>query len=221
MSSKLKNHVLNFALPDGAIGTNRIADDAITAAKIAAGAVGTSELADDSVTAAKIAADAVGTSEIAAGAVGASELASNAVTMAKLDVSVMAESDVTIAAAAVLTLFDTPVQLVAAPGAGSVIEPISYQFFLDYGTVAYTVGAGDDLQVKYANAAGAAASQTLETTGFLTATADAYRFLWPANSTTPQDNQPLVLHCLNANPGGGGNSPVKVRTRYRVRATSW
>jgi hypothetical protein len=59
----------------GAIVTSHIADDAITAAKIATDAVGTSEIAADAVTASEIATDAVGTSEIANSAVTAGKLA--------------------------------------------------------------------------------------------------------------------------------------------------
>jgi hypothetical protein len=76
------------------VTTEKLANDAVTADKIAAGAVGTSEIANDAVTADKIAAGAVGTSEIAndavtadkiaAGAVGTSEIADSAVTDAKI-----------------------------------------------------------------------------------------------------------------------------------------
>ena len=76
----------------GQVATGGIADDAVTAAKIASGAVGTSELANDAVTADKI----------AAGAVAASELASDAVTTVKiLDANVttakIADANVTLA----------------------------------------------------------------------------------------------------------------------------
>jgi hypothetical protein len=49
------------------VTTTGIADDALTASKIATGAVGTTEIANDAVTSAKIAAGAVGTTEIASG----------------------------------------------------------------------------------------------------------------------------------------------------------
>lgn len=73
-----------LATTTGAVGTGNLANDAVTADKIAAGAVGTAELANDSVTADKIAAGAVGASEIATGAVGTDELANTAVTSDKL-----------------------------------------------------------------------------------------------------------------------------------------
>lgn len=49
------NSVDNAALVDGAVGTSKLADNAVTAGKIVDGAVGTAELADGSVTAGKIA----------------------------------------------------------------------------------------------------------------------------------------------------------------------
>ena len=57
------------------IKTPGLANDAVTAAQIAAGAVGTSEIANDAVTAAKIAAGAVGTTEIADSSVTADKIA--------------------------------------------------------------------------------------------------------------------------------------------------
>jgi hypothetical protein len=65
-------------------GALTIANDAITAAKIAADAVGTSEIAADAVTSSEIATDAVGTAEIAADAVTSSEIAANAVGASEL-----------------------------------------------------------------------------------------------------------------------------------------
>lgn len=68
----------------GQVATAGIADDAVTAAKIAANAVGSSELADNAVDTAAIANDAVTAVKIATGAVGSDELASDSVTSAKI-----------------------------------------------------------------------------------------------------------------------------------------
>jgi hypothetical protein len=71
------------------VGTDGLANDAVTGAKIATGAVGTSELADDAVTAAKIPTGVVGTSELADGAVTSIKIGGLAVTTDRLaDLSV-------------------------------------------------------------------------------------------------------------------------------------
>ena len=63
------------------IKTPGIANDAVTAAQIAAGAVGTTEIANDAVTTAKIAAGAVGTTEIDSGVTITGTLNGNASTV--------------------------------------------------------------------------------------------------------------------------------------------
>ena len=90
----VSNSGATFTIDNGVISTAKIADDAVTNAKIGAGAVGTTELdtgaittaklADDAVTTAKIGAGAVGTTELDTGAVTATQLAANAVTNAKI-----------------------------------------------------------------------------------------------------------------------------------------
>lgn len=63
---------------------DRIASDAVTAAKIATDAVGSSEIATDAVTAAELAADSVGSSELQTDSVGTAELQADSVTSAKI-----------------------------------------------------------------------------------------------------------------------------------------
>ena len=71
--------VTTAKIADGAVTTVKIADGAVTTAKIADRAVTTAKIADLAVTTAKIAAGAVTGTELAAGAVGASHIASGAV----------------------------------------------------------------------------------------------------------------------------------------------
>ena len=68
----------------GAVSTNELANNAVTATKIANGQVGASELANGSVTNTKLANNSVTAAKIANGQVGASELANGSVTNAKL-----------------------------------------------------------------------------------------------------------------------------------------
>ncbi len=133
------------------------------------------------------------------------------------DAAPMFSADVTIATAAVKTLNATPVALVAAPGAGKILVPVLVQFFLDYGTTAYDgIAAGEDLNVRYTNGSGALVA-TIEATGFLDATADAYRWVTPTTAAAVAGvaNAALVLYMATGEIATG-DSPLKVRTYYRV-----
>ena len=74
------------------IGTNAIANDAVTAAKIPAGAV-TSDIADGSITSAKL-ASGVAAANLGTGSITTSMIADDAVTSAKVDSTVSLHSDV-------------------------------------------------------------------------------------------------------------------------------
>ncbi|WP_329474241.1 hypothetical protein OIE75_41370 (plasmid) [Streptomyces sp. NBC_01723] len=70
---------------DGIVTTVKLADDAVTQAKVAAGAIGTTEITDDAITTPKIVAAAVQALQIDTDAVNADKIASGAVTTVKLD----------------------------------------------------------------------------------------------------------------------------------------
>ncbi|MFF2864496.1 hypothetical protein ACFVSX_32030 [Streptomyces rubiginosohelvolus] len=72
-------------LLDGVVTTVKLADDAVTNAKVAAGAIGSTEITDNAVTTPKIVAGAVQTAQLDTNAVNASKIAAGAVTTAKLD----------------------------------------------------------------------------------------------------------------------------------------
>lgn len=120
----------------------------------------------------------------------------------------------TITTAQLLALFTTPITLVAAPGAGIAIVPISARLMLDFNTTAYDgIAAGEDLALRYTDASGAIA-QTIEATGFLDAGADAHRIAINSGLFTPTANAALVLHMTVGNIATG-NSPLKVQLRYK------
>ena len=126
-------------------------------------------------------------------------------------------ADVTITAAELKALNATPKTLIAAPGAGKAILPVDIAAFLDYGTVAYDgIAAGEDLAIKYTNASGTQLG-VIETTGFLDATADAFRHLNFCFTTAmnPTANAALVAHMLTGEIATG-DSPLKLRIHYRV-----
>jgi len=127
---------------------------------------------------------------------------------------------VTITSAQMLALSATPRTLVAAPGAGRVLIFKGAQLFYDYNSAAYAgIATGEDLAFRYTDGSGAIAA-TLETTGFLDATADARR--WVPEGASPAAtaagvaivaNAPLVLH-MTAGEITTGDSPLLVRTFY-------
>jgi len=85
----------------GTVATGMIADDAVTAAKLASSAVVTASIVDDNVTQAKIADDAVGADQLAASAVVTASIVDDNVTQAKIaDDAVGADQ---LAASAVVT----------------------------------------------------------------------------------------------------------------------
>lgn len=137
-----------------------------------------------------------------------------------LDASVQQSVDVTITTAQVKALFGTPITVVAAPGAGLAVVPIGAVLFLDFGTVAYDgIAAGENFVFKYTNAAGATLI-TVESDGFLDASADALRYVDAANTLiTPVANTPIVAHILSGEIATG-DSPLKIRFFYRVVPTT-
>lgn len=150
-----------------------------------------------------------------AGSVGSAELSETTIQYAA----------VSLTNANVLNFRATPITLVAAPGAGKVLEFVSAVLIFDY-TAAYTETAAN-LQVKYVNGSGTAASQLIEATGFADATADtlttALAKIDVIAAKTACENQALVLHNTGAGEWGGGNAAnaIRVKVAYRVHTTGW
>ena len=93
---------------------------------------------------------------------------------------------------------------------------------LDYGgTNVFSVNAGDDLQIKYTNAAGPAASTACETTGFLDQAVDMYSNIIPKADTivasTALLNAPLVIDNVGVDIGGNAGADNLIRLRVYVR----
>lgn len=133
--------------------------------------------------------------------------------------------DVTVSSAELLALNATPKTLVAAPGANLALIFEGAVCFLDYNSAAYNgIAAGEDLAVKYTDSSGLQVA-SCETDPFLTATADATRYIQPyraasgASQITPVANAPLVLHMLTGEIATG-DSPLNMRVYYRVVPTA-
>lgn len=135
-------------------------------------------------------------------------------------------AEVSIAPAAVATLRATPVELVAAPGAGYMLELVSAALILDYTTPGFTESA-DNLEIRYVNGSGVRASEIIEATGFIDQVADTITFAQPdAGAATPigtkaqLENTALVLfNDGDGEYGGSGGSTLRVKVAYRVHAT--
>ena len=132
-------------------------------------------------------------------------------------------AEVSITNAEMLALRATPKTLVAAPGAGKVLEFISAVLLFDY-TGAYTETT-DNMAIRFTNGSGAIVSQAIEATGFVDATADtmtnAIAKIDAIVSKAGSENQPLVLHNTGDGEYGGGNAAnaVRVKVAYRIHNT--
>lgn len=126
--------------------------------------------------------------------------------------------EVAVSTAEMLAIRATPKTLVAAPGAGKVLEFVSAVFIYDY-AAAYTESA-DNLAVRYTDGSGTVVSLTLETTGLLDATADKVSTIQPlATDVLMTANAALVLHNTGDGEFGGTGSPCRVKVAYRVHST--
>lgn len=160
----------------------------------------------------------VATNTIGDDAVTTAKLADDSVTNAKLAEDTIQTATVTVSTAELLALATTPKELVAAPGADKFIQFLGAELVLDYNSAAYTE-AGDNMAVKYENAAGVAVSDTIECTGFIDQTADTITNAVPVKDTivaaSGAVNKALVLDNIGNN-FAAGDSPVDVIVSYKV-----
>jgi hypothetical protein len=125
----------------------------------------------------------------------------------------------TIPMASVRTLNATPVTMVAAPGAGLYIEPVSCHWWLDYGTATYDgAAAGDTLGAKYTDGSGAQLLDTVAGNAIGAAAADYHANVSRAVEIVPVANAAVVAH-IDAGEWyvAAGDSPLKYEFKYRVR----
>lgn len=106
--------------------------------------------------------------------------------------------------AEMLALRATPKTLVAAPAAGFAHVFESIRLFFDF-TGAYTETA-DNMAVKYTDGSGTTVSDTIESTGFVDAAADASIVAGRAASPLLTAAAALVLHNTGDGEFGGGNA---------------
>lgn len=133
-------------------------------------------------------------------------------------------AEVALTSAEIKALRATPKELVAAPGAGKVLEFISAVLLLDATATGYTETA-DNMAVKYNNGSGAVASNTIEATGFIDQTADTITTATAKYDTivaaTGCVNRALVLHNTGDGEYATGTGVMRVKVAYRVHTTGF
>jgi len=177
----------------------------------------------DAINGTKIADDSVDSEHIAAGALDTEHYAANSVTVAKLDDEVLQIASGTIANAAVRTLNATPVELIAAPGAGKMILVHRAVWQLDYATAGFdAAAAGDTLVARYNDSNGAICVATTPGDTFGGATADTISVVGGVatavvGAATGRVNQAVVAH-INTGEwyAAAGGSAIKWKLFYSV-----
>jgi len=130
-------------------------------------------------------------------------------------------AEVSLTAAQIKALATTPIELVAAPGASKAIKFMGAGLKLVAGTEVLAE-AGDNLGIKYTDAAGVQVSQTIECTGFIDQAADTYTNSEPAIdaivAAASAENQALVLDNLGVNFTGNASNDatLEISVAYRV-----
>jgi hypothetical protein len=114
-------------------------------------------------------------------------------------------------------------ELVAAPGANQLLEFVSAMLILDYGTAAFTESA-DNMAIEYDNGSAVAASETIESTGFIDQGADtitrAIPVKDPIDAAADIVNKNLALiNNGDGEFGAGGTTTMTVIITYRVHDT--
>ena len=129
---------------------------------------------------------------------------------------------VTITSAQLLALFATPQEVIPALGAGKAAVPTMVTMYKPAGTAYAGIAAGEDLVLKYTNAAGAQCSSVIETTGFLDQTTAQTRvagFIGSTGATAgdvaPVANAAVVAHLLTAEIITG-DSPLYVKVHFNI-----
>jgi len=122
-------------------------------------------------------------------------------------------ANVTLTSAQILTLNATPVQVLAAPGAGFVNVIYSVHATKAAGTAYAGIAAGEDIAFRYTNASGAIIA-TLEMTGFADSTSATSGVAFGASNNTVA-NAAIVAH-MTTGEITTGDSPFKLTIYYRT-----
>lgn len=137
-------------------------------------------------------------------------------------------AEVSLTAAQIKAIRATPITLVQAQGAGTIVRLISAELLLDYGGSNVFTETADNLAIRYTDGSGVIVSTAIETTGFIDQTGDtatgAIAVLDAIVAKAGCENRALVLH----NTGDGeiaGNAAndnvLRVKVWYTVLTSGW
>ena len=149
---------------------------------------------------------------------GAVTLPNNTLLRAVVDINAAEMSD----------LEGSPFEILASPaGTDLTYEFVSAVLALDYLSTAWTEpSAPDDLVFRYTDGSGSIVSETIDATGFATATADSVLMVSPIVGVTAtfteagSTDQSIVLDNTGTDWTNSGNSDVRVIIYYRLHTTA-
>lgn len=122
-------------------------------------------------------------------------------------------SETTLTATQIKALATTQIELVAAPGAGKVVQFLGGMLKLVAGSEVLAE-AGDNLAIKFTDDSGVAVSATIECTGFIDQAADTLTSAIPAGdaivAATGSENQALVLDNIGSNFTGNASDDAQL-----------
>lgn len=136
--------------------------------------------------------------------------ATNGITKAQLELQLLQWVDVAIANAAIDTMNATPVQLIAAPGSGKIIQFLGAIVVNTFLTTAFELGSGT-MDIRYENSSGGLAGQL--TNAFVESAATAYATVAPLTCVSLV-NKAIVIHASADVTAGAGS--MAIRSFYRT-----
>lgn len=115
----------------------------------------------------------------------------------------------------ILTGNSVPYQVIAAPGAGMIIQPVSIEVSYDFVSAAFATNTVIVFTIN-------GVEVTVTNTTLIAQTADYVAIILPVavqSSVATLANQPLKFFVKTGDPTGGGNSAIRVNILYRTIST--
>ena len=134
------------------------------------------------------------------------------------------ETQIVLTSAQVKALRATPIQVVAAPGAGKFINVVTLSYKLNYGgSNVFVAGAAQTINCAYTNVSGTALSATGFLNASIVASSNQIAYLIMANqpgaAATSYENQPIVVYNTSATEISGNaanDNTITVSLTYQI-----